>query len=133
MVESQFDNLTPDLSFGHNLCFKYPNGSCEPILDIYVLRSFQWYKKLFNPMNFDNCNFPLKIWKSIGTPTPKVRLGVHSLTLSYILGSMKCDFQAFFLAHTFANLCLDCEPKARVATTTMTKVVEIWFYSCKYS
>ncbi len=29
------------LSFGYNLCFKCPNGSCEPILDIYILRSFQ--------------------------------------------------------------------------------------------
>jgi hypothetical protein len=41
VVESQ---LIPDLSFGHNLCFKCPNGSCEPILDIYVPRDFQWYK-----------------------------------------------------------------------------------------
>ncbi len=36
IVESQIDNLTPSLSFGHNLCFKCPNGSCKPILDIYV-------------------------------------------------------------------------------------------------
>ncbi len=34
VVESQIDNLIPDPSFGHNLCFKYPNGSCEPILNI---------------------------------------------------------------------------------------------------
>jgi hypothetical protein len=34
MVGSQIDNLTSDPSFGHNLCFKYPNGSCEPILNI---------------------------------------------------------------------------------------------------
>jgi len=34
MVESQIDNLTLDLSFNHNLCFKYPNGSCEPTLHI---------------------------------------------------------------------------------------------------
>ncbi len=90
MVESQIVNLTPILSFGHNLCFKCPNGWCEPILDIYVLRNFQWYKKHFNPMNFDPCNRLLKIWKSIGTPTSKVgnHLGVwgfipsHFLTLS---------------------------------------------------
>jgi hypothetical protein len=81
--------LTFDLSFGHNLCFKYSNGSCESILDIYVLRYFQWYKKLFNSMSFDPCNCPLKIRESIGTPIPKVgaHLGVwgfipsHSLTL----------------------------------------------------
>jgi len=40
MVESQIGNLTPDLFGGHNLCFKHPNGLCEPILDIYVLRGF---------------------------------------------------------------------------------------------
>jgi hypothetical protein len=34
MVENQIDNLTPNPSFGHNLFLKYPNGSCEPILDI---------------------------------------------------------------------------------------------------
>jgi hypothetical protein len=34
VVESQIANLTPDPSFGDNLCFKYPIGSCEPILDI---------------------------------------------------------------------------------------------------
>jgi hypothetical protein len=27
-------------SFGHNLCFKHSNGTCEPILDIYVSRAF---------------------------------------------------------------------------------------------
>ncbi len=34
VVGSQIANLTPDLSFGHNLCFKCPNGSCKPISDI---------------------------------------------------------------------------------------------------
>jgi hypothetical protein len=57
MVNSQIDDLTPGLSFGHNLYFKYLNGSCEPILDINVSRTFQWYKELFNPMNF----VPLKL------------------------------------------------------------------------
>jgi hypothetical protein len=32
MVESQIVNLT----LGHNLCFRCPNGACEPILDIYA-------------------------------------------------------------------------------------------------
>ncbi len=92
VVKSQIDNLIPDLSFGHNLCFKYPNGSCKLILDIYVPRTFQWYKEPFNPMGFDSCNCFLKIWKSIWTSTPKVgaHLGVrefipsHSPTLSGI-------------------------------------------------
>jgi hypothetical protein len=34
VVGSQVANLTPDLSFGHNLCFRCRNGSCEPILYI---------------------------------------------------------------------------------------------------
>jgi len=75
MVESQIANLTPGLSFDHNLYFKCPNGSCEPILNIYVLKTFQWYKELFNPMSFDPCNRLLKVWESIVIPTPKV--GVH--------------------------------------------------------
>ncbi len=72
MVRSQIGNLTFDPSFGHNLCFKHPNGLCKFILDIYILISFQWYKECFNPMSFEPCNLPLKIWKSIETPTPKV-------------------------------------------------------------
>jgi hypothetical protein len=46
MVRSKIDTLTPDPSFGHNLCCKYSNGPCESILDIQVLRVFQWYKEL---------------------------------------------------------------------------------------
>jgi len=81
--------LTFGPSFGHNLCFNYTNGSCNPILDIYVLRAFQWHKELCNPMGFDPYNHSLKIRESIGTPTPKVRAHLrmwrfipsHSLTL----------------------------------------------------
>jgi hypothetical protein len=94
MFGSQIGNLTPDPSFGHNLGFKYSNGSFEPIFRS-ISKSFQWYKEFFNPMNFDPWNCPLKIWESIGTPTPKVELiwecGVHSLTLSCTPRSMKCD------------------------------------------
>ncbi len=58
-------NLILSPSFDHKLCFKYPNGSCDPILNIYVSRTFRWYKKLFNLMSFDSCNCFLKIQKSI--------------------------------------------------------------------
>jgi len=34
MIGSQITNLIHGLSFGHNLCFRCPNGSYEPILDI---------------------------------------------------------------------------------------------------
>ncbi len=30
VVGNQTTNLTPDPSFGHNLCFGCPNGSCKP-------------------------------------------------------------------------------------------------------
>jgi len=73
-------------------------------------RAFQWYKKLFNPMSFDPCNRPLKIWNSLGN------VGVHSLTLSYTPESMTCDSRASFLARTFAIPCLSRELKVRVAT-----------------
>ncbi len=75
VVNSQIGNLIPDPSFGHNLCFKCPNGSCKPILDIYIPRDFQWYKEIFNLMGFEPCNHFLKIQESIGTPTPK--MGAH--------------------------------------------------------
>jgi hypothetical protein len=53
VVENQIGNLTPEFSFGHNLCFKYSNGTFETIFDIYVPRTFQWYKEFFNPTSFD--------------------------------------------------------------------------------
>jgi hypothetical protein len=88
MVKSQTANLTPGLSFGHNLCFKCPNGWWEPILDIYVSIAFQWYKKFLKPFGFDPCNHSLNIWESTGTPTPdmRVHLGVWG----------------FFPSHSFA-------------------------------
>jgi hypothetical protein len=78
VVGSQIGNLNTGFSFDHNLCFKYPNGSCKPILGIYVPKSFQWYKESFNPMNFDPCNRLLKIWESIG-----IHLGVWGFILSH--------------------------------------------------
>jgi hypothetical protein len=92
VVGSQIGILTPDLFFGHKLCFKYSNGSCEAILDIYVSRTFQWFKQLFNPMSFDPWNTYLKIQYSIGIPTPKVRihLGVFEFIPSHFQ-ECKCD------------------------------------------
>jgi hypothetical protein len=120
LVESQIGNLISDPSFGHNLCFRYLNGSCKHILDIHVPRAFQWYKELFNPMSFDPSNHSMKIQESIGTSTPKMgaHLGVwgfipsHSLTLprawnvtpELILGPHICKP---LLSH---------QPKVRIAT-----------------
>ncbi len=50
---SQINILTFGPSFGHNLCFKYSNGLCKSILDIYISIYFQWYK-YFNSMGFDS-------------------------------------------------------------------------------
>jgi hypothetical protein len=85
-VESQTGNLTPGPSFGHNLCFRCPNEQYELILDIYVLRAFQWYKERHKPLIFDPSNHSLKFQESIGTPSPKVgvALGVWRFTPSHI-------------------------------------------------
>ncbi len=64
MVRSQTVNLTLDPSFGHNLCFICPNGSCEPILNIYFPKYFQWYKEILKPLSFDPCSRPLNILES---------------------------------------------------------------------
>jgi hypothetical protein len=90
---------------------------------LYVPRTFQWYKELFNPMGFDPCNRSLKIQESIRIPTPKVgvHLGVwrfNSPTLLYFQppGNMNCDYRASLLARAFTTPCLGRKPKARVAT-----------------
>jgi hypothetical protein len=72
------------LSFVHNLCFKCPNESCEPNLNIYVSIAFQWYKFFSNPMGFHPCNCSLKNWEFIGTSTPQlgVALGVWGFILT---------------------------------------------------
>jgi len=82
LVRSQIGNLTPDPSFGHNLCFRCPNEQCEPILNIYVPRVLQWYKERHKPLSFDPWNCSLKFLEFIGTPSPKVgvALGVWGFT-----------------------------------------------------
>jgi hypothetical protein len=43
VVGNQIANLSPGLSFDHNLCYKCLNGPYEAIFDIYTLRPFQRY------------------------------------------------------------------------------------------
>jgi len=69
----QFDSWPFFLAI--TLCLKCPNGSCDPILYICILRFFQWYNDLFNPMGFVPCIHSLKYRASIETPTPK--MGAH--------------------------------------------------------
>ncbi len=113
VVGSQIANLTPGPSFGHNLCFKCPNGWCEPILDIFVSIAFQWYEELLKPLGFDLCNHSLNIRESTGPPTPKVEapLGVWGFILSHFL-----SLPASFLARNLASPCLGRKPKAKVTT-----------------
>jgi len=121
LVGSQTGSSTPDPSFGHNLCFRCPNEQCEPILDIYVPRDFQWYKECHKLLSFD----PLKSVSEVsgvhrdsisqsGSCLGSVR--AHSLTLSYTPGSLWCDSRASPWPAPLQPLCLGHEPKARVTT-----------------
>jgi hypothetical protein len=114
VVRSQTVNLTLGLFFGHNLCFRCPNGSFEFILDICVSIAFQRYKKRFNPMGFNPCNRSLKIRESTETLTPQV--GTHSLTLSCTPRSIRCASRASPLSRTLASPCLGHKSKVKVAT-----------------
>ncbi len=116
MVGNQTVNLTPNLSFGHNLCCKCPNGSCEPILDICASIVFQWYKRIFKAMGFSLCNRFLKFWKSIGTPTPNMGVQLGSVRVhSHILPHSRVSL----LARTLVNPCLGHKSKAKVATNIL--------------
>ncbi len=58
---------------------------------------------------------------------------VHSLTLSYTFGNMKCDSWTSFLTRTFANPCLGRELKARVVTKCIlccTDPIHSWWFYC---
>jgi len=132
MIGSQIINLTFDPSFGHNLCFRCPNESCGPILNIYIPRYFQWYKEHHNPLSFDPCNYSMKIQESIRTPTPKKEAPLevwrfipsHFPTLS---GAYSMTLGLPLLACNFASPCLGREPKARVVT-----ILKIDSYILKY-
>jgi hypothetical protein len=137
LVGSQIGSLTPGPSFGHNLCFKCLNDQCKPILDIYVLRAFQWYKEHHKPLRFDPSNYSLKFRESTKTPSPKMGvalgvwvftpshfltlLGVYDVTPQLPLGPQPCNVFALTFElpsswpTTLQPLCLGREPKARVA------------------
>ncbi len=70
VVGSQIANLTPDLSFDHNLCCRCPNVSLKDILDIYTLRPFQRYKEHPRARCFDPCNRALSFRESRRTSSP---------------------------------------------------------------
>jgi hypothetical protein len=138
VVGSQIGNLTSSLSFGHNLCFKYPNGSCGHILNIYIPRAFQLYNELFNHMRFDPLQLPyegLGVHQQSNSQSGSSfgSVGVHCLTLSYTPGSMKCDSWDLFLARTFASPCFSREPKAKVMTLILLTLIPkvSWRIMCR--
>jgi hypothetical protein len=106
VVGSQIGTLTLGPSFGHNLCYKYSNGSYEPILNIFILRTFQWYKELFNPMSFDPWNPYLKIWNSIRILTPQleVHLGMCGFIPSHSFTLPRVPMWFTFSLHLFMHL-----------------------------
>jgi hypothetical protein len=124
----------PSPSFGHNLCFRYPNGSCELTLNIYIPKDFQWYKKFFNPwiltptIAFWRFGSPLGLqlpkweftWECEGS-FPHTLLHSHEYEM-WFLGSL--------LARTFASPYFGREPKAKVTTKWYTKMLLLplsWF------
>jgi hypothetical protein len=87
VIGSQTINLTLDLYFDHNLCFRCPNGWCKIFLNIYISIVFQWYKTdEFWPLQsrFEDSGVH-------GTPTPTmgVHLGVWGFIPSHSLHSWK--------------------------------------------
>jgi len=107
------------LYFSHNFCFKCPNGSCKPILGIYVLGSFQWYKELFNPMGFDPWNCSLKIQESIRILIPKmeVHLGVWRFIPSHfptLLGAWDVSPMLLYWPAPLQTLALVTKPRLRL-------------------
>jgi hypothetical protein len=116
VVGSQIANLTPGHSFGHNLCYRCPNGQCEPILGIYASRSFRWYKESFKARSFDPCNRALKIRESFrdsnsrhGSSLGSVR--VHALTLFALMGACEVTLGSSSWPTTFQPLALVASPR----------------------
>ncbi len=109
MVGSQIDILTPDPSFGHNLCHKYSNGLWKLALNMYISKKNQWFNELSNPMNFDPSNNSLKVWKSNSLRSA----WVHSLTLSRIPRNVRVSLRLHFRPSPFHALALVVSPKLR--------------------
>ncbi len=85
VVRSRIVNLTPSPSFGHIVYFLCPNGSCKPILYIYISRAFQKHKELFNPMVLTRA---IVLWKfenplELQLPNWELILGVWGFITSH--------------------------------------------------
>ncbi len=118
VVGSQIANLIPGLSFGHNLCFRCPNGSCKPISNIYIPSA-----SMIQGMSQSNEFWPLQspskelgiCWDSNsqnGSSLGSVK--VHSLTLFCIHESMKCDSRAQSWLAPLQTFTLVMSPRLRL-------------------
>ncbi len=124
---------------GRNLCFKFSNGSCRPILIIYVSRYFQWYEEFCNPMSFDLWNHSLNIQDFLKTPIPKmgVHLGMCEFipSHSFTFWECKCDSQVALSTHTFPCPCFGSEPKTKVVTCLyciVMIILKLWVLMWKF-
>jgi hypothetical protein len=116
VVGNQIVNLTPGLSFAHNLCYKCPNEQCEPILDIYTSIAFQWYMKKFKETSFDPCNRTLKIRDSFRDSNSQhgsslMSVKVHSLTLFALPGACEVNPRCPSWPATLQPLALVASPR----------------------
>jgi len=117
MVGNQIGILILDPFVSHNLCFKYSNGTCKPISNIYVSRfngimicSIQWF-----------FTFIITLWR-FGSPLGNqlLKWELHSLTPSYTPESMRCDSRNSFSAYIFTSPCLGREPMWQELLHTFT-------------
>jgi len=106
VIGSQTGNLTPGLSFDHNLCCRCLNGSCEAIFDIYTSRPFQQYKELLKARCFDLWNWALKLRESRRTPSSHFWNLSLTLTLASKWG---CDIWFHYLIPIVNNFLMLCE------------------------
>jgi hypothetical protein len=106
VVGSQTANLTPGLSFAHNLGCRCPNDQCEAIFDIYVSRPFQWHQERLNARCFGPCCRALNIRESRRTPSSQL---FQVLGFTPILG--QSGVATVNHAHPISKL--DCEKPPR--------------------
>jgi hypothetical protein len=131
MVGSRTANLTPGPSFGHNLCFKYLNGSCKPILDICIPRPFQWYKQISQSNEFWLLQSPFEgsgvHWDSNSQSGSSLgSVGVHALTLSYTPRSMNCGSRVHIWPVPLQALALVLNPRLGLWQ-------RVWYNSTTYN
>jgi len=128
MVGNQIDVLTLGLFFDHNLCCTYPNGSYEPILNIYFLKKIPMaYETLqsneFWPLKsfFEDLKIPWDSNSQSGSPLGSV--GADSLRFFPTLEKVNVTHRLHSQLSPFHALCLDHEPKVRVVTCSLWKMI----------